>query len=229
MKRHLPNFLTCCNLVCGCLGIVFVLEERAIPAAYFVWAACVFDFFDGFIARWLNVASPIGKELDSLADMISFGVLPSLVMYKMLESSGSFEALPYAAFLIAVFSALRLAIFNIDETQRDNFKGLATPANTIFITSLPLIAETAGKWLYQPAVLLAITIMFSFLLVSRIDIFALKFKNFSWADNKVRFIFLGISLLLLIGLQIVAIPLIIILYIVLSLADNAISRQAVRK
>lgn len=229
MKRHLPNFLTCCNLLCGCLGIVFILEDRSTPAAYFVWAACIFDFFDGFAARLLKVASPIGKELDSLADMVSFGVLPSLVMYKMLDGSGGFEALPYAGFLIAVFSALRLAIFNIDETQRDNFKGLATPANTIFITSLPLISAEAGAWLYQPAVLLAITIVFSFLLVSRIDIFALKFKNFTWIDNKIRFIFLGLSLLLLIGLQMVAIPLIIILYILLSLADNVISSQPNRK
>ena len=229
MKKHIPNFLTCCNLICGCLGIVFILEGRALPAAYFVWAACIFDFFDGFAARWLKVASPIGKELDSLADMVSFGVLPSFVMYKMLQESGSFQALPYLGFLIAVFSALRLAIFNIDETQRDGFKGLATPANTIFISSLPLISGEAGDWLYEPSVLLIITVLFSFLLVSRIDIFALKFKNFSWTDNKIRFIFLGLSILLLVGFQLVAIPLIIILYILLALVDNVISRQTIRR
>src|SRR5690606_17843362 len=131
MKRHVPNFLTCCNLICGCVGIVFVLEDRGIPAAYFVWLAGLFDFFDGFAARMLKVTSPIGKELDSLADVISFGVLPSIVMYKMIGSASDSAIFPYLAFLIAIFSALRLAIFNVDETQRDVFRGLNTPANTI--------------------------------------------------------------------------------------------------
>jgi CDP-diacylglycerol---serine O-phosphatidyltransferase len=224
MIRHLPNFLTCCNLVCGCLGIVFLLEDKGVPAAYFVWAAGIFDFFDGFAARWLKVTSSIGKELDSLADMVSFGVLPSLVMYTMLSESMTSDIIPFAGFLIAVFSALRLAIFNVDETQRDSFKGLNTPANTIFITSLPLIKDDVGPWLYQPATLLIITFVFSFLMVSRIEIFALKFKNFSWTENKVRFTFLGLSVLLLASLQLLAIPLIILLYIGLSLGEKAFSR-----
>ncbi|MCX8490120.1 MAG: CDP-alcohol phosphatidyltransferase family protein, partial [Cyclobacteriaceae bacterium] len=105
IKRYIPNFLTCCNLICGCLGIVYCLEERSIPAAYFVWIAALFDFLDGFAARLLKVYSAIGKELDSLADVVSFGVLPSLVMYKLIASSSSIAWLPYAAFLIAVFSA----------------------------------------------------------------------------------------------------------------------------
>lgn len=222
MKKHLPNFLTSCNLMCGCLGIVFVLEERGVPAAYLVWLACVFDFFDGFAARMLKVHSPVGKELDSLADVISFGVLPALVMYKMIGASSSSVILPYAAFMIAVFSALRLAIFNVDETQSDSFKGLNTPANTLFITSLPLLSDDVGGWLYQPVILVAITFIFSLLLVSRIEIFALKFKNFSWQENKLRFTFLLLSVLLLVSLQILAIPLIIILYIVLSLIDNTV-------
>src|SRR5688500_9495516 len=109
MIRHLPNFLTCCNLLCGCFGIVVVLEGREIPAAYFVWLAGVFDFFDGFAARMLKVTSSIGKELDSLADVVSFGILPALVMYKMISTSSDSSALPYIGFTIAVFSALRLA------------------------------------------------------------------------------------------------------------------------
>lgn len=222
MKKHLPNFLTCCNLICGCLGIVFVLEGRGVPAAYLVWLACVFDFFDGFAARLLKVHSPVGKELDSLADVISFGVLPALVMYKMIGASSSSVILPYFGFMIAVFSALRLAIFNVDETQSDSFKGLNTPANTLFITSLPLLSDHVGTWLYQPVVLVAITFIFSLLLVSRIEIFALKFKNFSWQENKLRFTFLLLSVLLLVSLQILAIPIIIILYIVLSLIDNTV-------
>ncbi len=221
MKRHLPNFLTSCNLVCGCLGIVFLLEDRGVPAAYFVWAACVFDFFDGFAARMLKVSSPIGKELDSLADVVSFGVLPSMVMYKMIGDSTASDALPYIGFLIAVFSALRLAIFNIDETQTDSFKGLNTPANTLFITSLPLVAPMAGPWLTQTWVLISITTVFSFLMVSRIEIFALKFKNFSWADNKIRFTFLLVSVLLIIIFKVIALPLVILLYIGLSLVDKA--------
>lgn len=225
MKRHLPNFLTCCNLLCGCFGIVFVLEGREIPAAYFVWLAGLFDFFDGFAARMLKVTSPIGKELDSLADVVSFGVLPSLVMYRMISSASDSAILPYLAFMIAIFSALRLAIFNVDETQRDSFRGLNTPANTIFITSLPLLYNDVGRWLYQPAVLVAITIVFSFLLVSRIEFFAFKFKSFSWSDNKIRFIFLIASLLLLILFRFAGIPLIIILYILLSLSANSFARK----
>ena len=224
MKRHLPNFLTCCNLLCGCLGLVFLLEGRGVPAAYFVWVACVFDFFDGFAARMLKVSSPIGKELDSLADVVSFGVLPAMVMYKMIAESSPSSVIPFIGFMIAMFSALRLAIFNVDETQRDSFKGLNTPANTLFITSLPLLHGTVGDWLFLPTTLIFITVVFSFLLVSRIEIFALKFKNFSWTDNKIRFTFLATSVLLLIIFQVAAIPLIILLYIGLSLGEKAFSR-----
>ena len=223
MIRHLPNFLTCCNLLCGCFGIVFVLEGRELPAAYFVWLAGLFDFFDGFAARMLKVSSSIGKELDSLADVVSFGVLPALVMYRMMSSASDSPALPYLAFMIAVFSALRLAIFNVDEMQRDSFRGLNTPANTIFITSLPLLYNDVGRWLYHPATLVAITIVFSLLLVSRIEFFAFKFKNFRWADNKIRFVFLIISLVLLITFKFAGIPIVIILYILLSLLNNNLS------
>jgi CDP-diacylglycerol--serine O-phosphatidyltransferase len=186
----------------------------------------VFDFFDGFAARMLKVSSPIGKELDSLADVVSFGVLPGMVMYKMLGDSSPSDVIPYIGFMISMFSALRLAIFNVDETQSDSFKGLNTPANTLFITSLPLLHNTVGDWLFQTPTLLAITVIFSFLLVSRIEIFALKFKDFSWANNKIRFTFLALSVLLLIAFQVTAIPLIILLYIGLSLGEKAFSRQS---
>ena len=225
MIRHLPNFLTCCNLLCGCFGIVFVLEGREIPAAYFVWLAGVFDFFDGFAARMLKVTSSIGKELDSLADVVSFGILPALVMYKMISTSSDSSALPYIGFTIAVFSALRLAIFNVDETQRDSFRGLNTPANTIFITSLPLLYNQVGRWLYEPAVLVAITLLFCLLLVSRIEFFAFKFKSFRWEDNKLRFTFLLLAVLLLISLQYLAVPIVILLYIVFSLLDSYVFRK----
>jgi CDP-diacylglycerol---serine O-phosphatidyltransferase len=220
MVRHIPNFLTLCNLVSGSLGIIFLLENRGVPAAYFVWASCVFDFLDGFAARWLKVTSAVGKELDSLADVVSFGVLPALVMYKLIDASSPENALAYAGLLIAGFSALRLAVFNTDQTQTDSFKGLNTPANTLFITSLPLMPPGVQRWLHHDWLLLAITVVFSLLLVSRIDFFALKFKNFSWGDNKLRFVFLLMAAVLLVLLQVTALPLIILLYIALSLLQG---------
>jgi CDP-diacylglycerol--serine O-phosphatidyltransferase len=222
MLKHLPNFLTCCNLLCGCFAIVFLFEGRSIPAAYFVWAACVFDFFDGFAARLLKFSSPIGKELDSLADMVSFGLLPSLVMYFMLDKVSGNQYIPYLAFLIAVCSALRLAIFNVDETQKDSFRGVPTPANALFITSLPLVTIS---WLSNEWVLIVITIVFSLLMVSRIELFALKFKNFSWDDNKIRFTFIALAVLLVAVFQLVALPLIILSYILLSLGIWLTSRS----
>lgn len=220
--KQLPNALTLGNLICGCFGIVFCFENRAVPIAYFVWAAGLFDFFDGFAARWLKATSPIGKELDSLADMVSFGLLPSLLMYKMISASSTIPYLPYLAFLISACSALRLAIFNVDETQRDSFKGLNTPANAIFITSLPFISGATGSFIQHDWVLVSITIIFSLLLVSRIRILAFKFKDFSWQHNKLRFTFLASAVLLTIIFHQQAVPLIILMYIVFSLVGNAL-------
>ena len=225
LLKHLPNALTCGNLFCGCLGVVFCLENRNVPIAYFVWAAGVFDFFDGFAARWLNVTSPIGKELDSLADMVSFGLLPSLVMYKMIEASSSNSYLPFIGLLIAICSALRLAIFNVDETQHDSFKGLNTPANTIFITSLTFLSGSIASFVLQDWVLILITIAFSLLLVSRIDMMAFKFKDFSWQRNKVRFTFMALAVLLLVLWGKPAVPLIILFYIAFSLAGKVLKLQ----
>jgi CDP-diacylglycerol--serine O-phosphatidyltransferase len=171
----------------------------------------------------LKVTSPIGKELDSLADMVSFGLLPSLVMYKMIAASSSISWLPYVAFFIAICSALRLAIFNVDETQSDSFKGLNTPANTLFITSLPLVYDQVGIWLFRDWVLVLITVTFSLLMISRIEIFAFKFKDFTWKNNKVRFTFIAVSLVLLALLGKLALPLFILLYIVFSLVSKALN------
>jgi CDP-diacylglycerol--serine O-phosphatidyltransferase len=217
MLKHLPNFLTCCNLLCGCIGIVFLLEGRGIPAAYFVWISGIFDFFDGFVARLVKANSPIGKELDSLADVVSFGVLPSVLLYQLLQNSTTSEILPFIAFSIAAFAAMRLAIFNLDETQSDSFKGLNTPAATLFLTGLPFLPSTITTYIFQPWALVALIIGLCLLMVSRIEFFALKFKNFSWASNKIRYIFLLISVALLIILQTAAISPIILLYFLLSL------------
>lgn len=224
MIKHLPNFLTCCNLVCGCLGLIFLWENPHVETAYFVWAACLFDFVDGFAARILKVSSRIGKELDSMADMVSFGALPSLFMYKMLEFESPMDYLPYVALLVAVGSALRLAIFNIDETQSDSFKGLPTPANALFLTGLPFLDYPLFDFVFSPLVLVIIIVVFSLLLVSRFELFALKFKNFTWADNKVRFTFLLLSVLLLAVIQFAAIPLIILLYLAGSLGVRVFSK-----
>lgn len=191
--------------------------------AYFVWAAGFFDFLDGFAARLLKTSSPIGKELDSLADMVSFGILPSLFMYQLIGFESPFSYLPYIALLMAACSALRLAVFNVDESQSDAFKGLPTPANALFITALPFLDYPLFDFLFSPLILTGITIIFSILLVSRIDLFALKFRNFQWGENKIRFTFLALSVLLLAVLHFAALPLIILLYLSLSLGVRAFS------
>ncbi len=221
--RHLPNALTCGNLICGCIGILLTLNsddtfpDNAAYAAYFVWAACALDFFDGFVARLLHVNSAIGKELDSLADMISFGVLPSFLMYRMISAISPDPYLPFVALSLAVFSALRLAKFNIDENQKDSFIGVPTPANALFITSLVFLRDPFTVFISWDVFLVAITLIFSYLLVCPLELFALKFKNFSWADNKLRFTFIAISVLLVGIWQAAAIPFIILLYIIVSL------------
>lgn len=220
LLKHIPNSLTCLNLLCGCVGIVFILEGYPVPAAYFVWAACVFDFFDGFAARWLKANSPIGKELDSLADMVSFGVLPSVMMYSWLSSQSDHAYLPFIAFIIAVFSALRLAKFNIDERQTTSFIGLPTPANALFLTALPFLPEGILLFTQQAWMLVVIIIVFSLLLVTEIELFALKFKNFAWRGNELRFAFLGLALVLIVVLNKSSLPVIILLYILLSLATS---------
>lgn len=220
ITRHIPNALTCANLLCGCLGIVSIIKNYPVEPAYFVWIACVFDFFDGFAARWLKVSSAIGKELDSLADMVSFGVLPAIVMYQWIDNAADISALAYIGLFIAVFSALRLAKFNIDTRQSDAFIGLPTPANTIFITSLTFLPDSIRPFVFSAEALIGITIIFSLLLVAPLDLFALKFKNFSWAENKIRFLFLALSIVLLVILQAGALPFVILSYILISLVSR---------
>jgi len=217
MKKHIPNALTCGNLFAGCIGIVFAFKDQLEITAYAVLISGIFDFFDGFAARLLNVKSPIGKELDSLADMVSFGFLPGVVLFSLLSSSDSTsEYLPYAGFIITIFSALRLAKFNIDTRQTEDFIGLNTPMNTLFIISLPFLQKDYPQLIGSAWILIVVTLVMSWLLISEIKIFSLKFSSFAWSANKIKFIFLIISLLLVILLQFAAIPLILILYIGLS-------------
>lgn len=216
MLRHLPNFLTCCNLFCGCLGIAGIMNGWPIETAYFLWVAAVFDFLDGFAARVLKVSSPIGKELDSLADMVTFGVLPSVLMYSLLSKYTDNEVIRSTAFLLAIFSALRLAKFNIDTRQSDGFIGVPTPATALFITGLVFIPSATGVDLSLP-VLLSITILFSLLMVAPFPLIALKFKSFGWKGNELRFTFLALAVLLIAAFWKAAVVPIILLYILMSL------------
>jgi CDP-diacylglycerol---serine O-phosphatidyltransferase len=229
MKKHIPNFITCLNLFTGCVAIYIAFQGNLVFAAYLVGLAAVFDFLDGMVARLLHAYSEIGKQLDSLADMVSFGVLPGIIMFQLMRKSAmadpntsllQAEVFPFLAFIIIIFSALRLAKFNIDTRQTTLFIGLPTPANTLFIASLPLILATdqfnLSQYFMNQYVLLGLTLFLSYLLVAEIPLFALKFKNLAWKDNATRFIFLLIAIPLLFLLKFAAIPMIIVLYVLLS-------------
>jgi CDP-diacylglycerol--serine O-phosphatidyltransferase len=218
IKKHIPNAITCANLFSGCIGIVYAFNGALETAAYFVLLSGIFDFFDGFAARLLNVKSNIGKDLDSLADMVSFGFLPGVVMYQLLSQSDYASLyLPYLAFIITVFSALRLAKFNNDTRQTEDFIGLNTPMNTLFIVSLPFIQKDYPSVINSTLLLIGLTALLSWLLVSEIRIFSLKFSSTSWAQNKIKYIFLIISAMLLPFLKFAAVPFILVLYIGLSI------------
>lgn len=236
LTRHLPNFITAINLACGFTSIVLIIEGNMIFACYFILLATIFDFLDGFFARLFDAYSDIGKQLDSLADIVSFGVAPALIMYYFLRISilgnhGSFSfasltffegVILFSPVLLAIASAFRLAKFNIDPSQHDSFYGLPTPANAIFISSFVMNVLNHQK-LYDQGIftskyfLLVLTIILSCLLVSRIPMFALKFHNFSFSKNKIRYVFIGISVILVIVLQLAALPFIIAIYILISL------------
>ncbi|UYZ61718.1 CDP-alcohol phosphatidyltransferase family protein [Hymenobacter weizhouensis] len=227
MKNHLPNAVTCLNLFAGCLALSSIFAGRLELASYFVALAALFDFFDGLLARALHASSPIGKDLDSLADMVSFGVVPGAFLFDLLMQAGSGlpSWVPYGGFIVTVFSALRLAKFNNDTRQTTSFIGLPTPACTILVASLPLILtyDTFGvqRLILNPWVLLGLTVLLSGLLVAELPLFALKFKNLRWQDNQVRFVFLLLSVGLLLVLQAAAVPLIILLYVLLSMLRPA--------
>lgn len=216
MKKHIPNTLTCCNLLSGCVGVLFVLKGEFLSAFYCVLASGIFDFFDGMVARALHVKSNIGKELDSLADVISFGFLPGAVLYKLLEMSTTNSYLPYLGFIVTAFSALRLAKFNIDERQSSEFIGLNTPMNTFFIISLPFIGEAHPTWIYQPWILLCVVAVVSGLLVSEIQLFSFKLSSLGWRPNRFKYMFLLLSLVLLLSLRFLALPLVLLSYFVFS-------------
>jgi CDP-diacylglycerol---serine O-phosphatidyltransferase len=220
----IPNFITLGNLLCGCLGIMFVFDGNLKMASYCVFIALVLDFFDGFVARLLKSASEIGKELDSLADVVSFGVLPAFMLFSILKNTNQiFEYQHYAALVLALASALRLAKFNIDTRQSDSFIGVPTPANGMIIAALPFILGQSGFFAEicnNTYVILGYVLLMSYLLNAELPLFALKFKDFTWANNNFRFLFLLFSVVLLVIFQVSALPLIILSYILLSVFLN---------
>ncbi len=226
IKKHIPNIITLLNLFCGCIALVFVSNLNYEMAFYFVCLGIFLDFFDGFFARLFKVSSPLGLQLDSLADMVTSGVVPGFVMFTfMAQHNGVCEYFPYLGFLITLGSCYRLANFNIDTRQTDSFIGLPTPANALFILSLPLVVSHGDSWLalevlITPWVLLAITLFSAFILNAEIPLFALKVKKFSLKENALQVFFLVVCVLLLAFFRYAGIALIILTYILLSVINN---------
>jgi CDP-diacylglycerol---serine O-phosphatidyltransferase len=241
--RHIPNTITCLNLLCGCFAVISALSGNVLGAALFIILGAVFDFFDGFAARLLKVSSDIGKQLDSLADMVTFGLAPGLILFVTMHDE-LFADIPedlmellsiyvpfyiYIPLLIPIFSALRLAKFNVDERQTMGFRGLPTPASALWCISVPLIQWYTPSYLPDmssvvgsPAFLIGSSIGLSALMVSDIPLMAMKFKSYSWKDNQLRFGFLISAVLLLIILQTVALPVILLLYVLVSIIQNKV-------
>ena len=241
ITRHIPNFLTSMNILAGCVSIVLSLEDPRymIFSALCIGIASVFDFLDGMTARALKAYSAIGKELDSLADMISFGLAPAVIMYQLQKAAllgmGDFclcklrideTIVLFSSFLIAIFSGLRLAKFNVDTRQSESFIGLATPPNAILIASIPVIlyfypnVELYKEIFLNSYVLFGATIILSYLLIAEFPMFSLKFKHVRFQGNKIRYTFLGLSAVFLSIFQFVGIPIVILLYVLLSAINN---------
>ena len=229
IKKHVPNTITLLNLFCGCIALVFVSELNFEMAFFFVSLGIFLDFFDGFFARLFKVAGPLGLQLDSLADMVTSGVVPGFVMFWMLKEAqnpaDANQIIPYLGFIITLGSCYRLANFNIDTRQTDSFIGLPTPANTLFIMSLPLVIKFSDSLvvfdiLTNQWFLLAITLFSAYILNAEIPLFSLKIKDFTFKKNALQIVFLSLCVILLVFFQYLAIPLVIIAYVLLSVINN---------
>jgi len=229
IKKHIPNLITLLNLLCGCIAMVFVSKSDFEMAFYFVCLGIFLDFFDGFFARLLKVSGPLGLQLDSLADMVTSGLVPGYVMFFMLSNSqheiSASPLLPYLGFIVTMGSCYRLAVFNIDTRQTNSFIGLPTPANALFVLSLPLVLKYSDSLvmlevLTNQWVLMAIILFSAYILNAEIPLFSLKVKKFSFKHNALQIVFLSFSFLLLVFFQYAGIPLIIISYVLLSIVSN---------
>ncbi|PWA07484.1 CDP-alcohol phosphatidyltransferase family protein [Flavobacterium psychrotolerans] len=231
IKAQIPNTITLLNLFCGCIALVFVFHRHFEMAFTFVSLGIFLDFFDGFFARLFKVSSPLGLQLDSLADMITSGIVPGAVMYQLMltnftsQETSYLQIFPYLGFIIALGSCYRLANFNIDTRQTDSFIGLPTPANTLFIISLPLVLQNTDSLFVIEALtnqwfLLLITLFSGYILNAEIPLFSLKIKKFNFSDNTIQVVFLSLSILMLFFFQFLAIPLVIVTYVFLSVLNN---------
>ena len=253
IKKQIPNIFTLLNLLSGTIAVLMAASDKLVEAAFFVFLGIFFDFFDGFFARKFNVQGEFGKQLDSLADLVTSGVAPGIVMFQLIlfatkqqyfmqlsceigswqdYSDTYFYFIPFIGLIIPLAAAYRLANFNIDERQTDSFIGLPTPALSLFILSLPLILNYSNNQFFidlinNEYILIVITILGSYLLNAEIPLFSLKFKNYTWSENKMKYIFLISSLVMLVVLQTVAIPLVIIIYVLISIIENSLQKSKV--
>lgn len=233
IKKHIPNLITLLNLFSGCIALVYAVESKEPDfemVFFFVCLGIFLDFFDGFFARLFKVSSPLGLQLDSLADMVTSGLVPGFVMFLMLSKNADSSFIPYLGFIITLGSCYRLANFNIDTRQTDSFIGLPTPANALLILSLPLVLQSTNQelirtFLENQWVLLAITAFSAYILNAEIPLFSLKIKAFNFSKNKLQIIFLTISVALLIAFQFLGIPLVILFYVLLSVLNNRVMRE----
>jgi len=234
VKGQIPNVLTLGNLFCGTLATIFAVNGDFINTALFVVLGIFFDFFDGFVARLLKVQGELGKQLDSLADMVTSGVAPGIVMVQLLAYTYGIKdisslkinnIIPYLGLLLTLFACYRLAKFNIDTRQSDSFIGLPTPAMSLFVVSLPLIIQFTDNAFFVNLIenrffLMVITFLLSYVMVAELPLFSLKFKSFGFKGNEIKYLFLVVSLLLLLVLKFIALPIIILLYVLFSLVNN---------
>lgn len=229
IKKHIPNLITLLNLFCGCIALVFISEVNYEMAFYFVCLGIFLDFFDGFFARLFKVSSPLGLQLDSLADMVTSGLVPGYAMFSLMMSSQhdltENVLFSYLGFIITLGSCYRLANFNIDTRQTDSFIGLPTPANALFILSLPLVLQFSNSLLILEIltsqwVLLVVTLCSAYVLNAEIPLFSLKIKKFNIKDNALQIGFLLLSFLLIVFYEFLGVSLVIISYVLLSLFNN---------
>lgn len=239
IKKHVPNFITLLNLSCGLLATIAIFKGYYDEAFIFVCLGIFFDFWDGFFARKFNVSGELGLQLDSLADMVTSGVVPGLMMFRLIETIQSTQTqynvtedtfymgvVPYLGFLITIASAYRLAKFNIDKRQIDSFIGLPTPANALFIMSIPMIQyfdayEGVTNLLDNPYILMVITLASAYFLNANIPLFSLKLKSFAWEKAKLQYLFMGFAILLFLLFDFIAIPVIVLFYILISVIINS--------
>ncbi len=234
IKKYIPNIITLLNLFCGCIALVFVADCKFEYAFLFVSLGIFLDFFDGFFARLFKVSSPLGLQLDSLADMVTSGVVPGYVMFQM------FKRLEYDLELISIFSffgfiitlgaCYRLANFNIDTRQTDSFIGLPTPANALFILSLPLITGSFHGYnfssiIYSEWILMAITLISAYIMNAEIALFSLKIKSYNLKDNLLQVVFLLISLAIIAVFQYLGVAIVILFYVLLSVLINIFKKK----